>query len=104
MSFNIEWLPTAIDTYLEEINFIFLKWNYKEVQKFKLLVNENLVRLSKTPEIGSYSSEYELYSLVISLQTTLFYNFEQSTNIIELNLFWNNLKNPENLVTLLKNK
>ena len=101
MSFIIKWQPTAENTFHEEIDFIFLKWNYNEVQKFEKLVNENLKRLSLNPEIGIYSNEYEIYSLVISKQTTLYYSFDSIFKIIELNVFWNNSKNPADLIKLL---
>lgn len=101
MSYTIQWQPTAENTLNEEVDFIFLKWNFKEVQKFEKLVNENLKRLSLNPEIGIYNNEYEIYSLVISKQTTLYYSFDSILKIIELNVFWNNSKNPADLIKLL---
>lgn len=101
MSYTIIWQPTALNTYIEEVDFIFLKWNFKEVQKFQDLVIENLERLSKNPEIGIFYNKFKTYSLVLSKQTTLYYNFNSNTKIIELNLFWNNSKNPDDLTKLL---
>jgi plasmid stabilization system protein ParE len=101
MSFIVEWQPTALNTYIEEIDFILLKWNVKEVQKFKDLVDVNLKRLTKNPKIGIYKKEFEIYSLVISKQTTLYYNFDSISKVIELNVFWNNSKNPADLIKLL---
>lgn len=101
MSCTIIWQPTALNTYVEEVDFIFLKWNFKEVQKFQDLVSENLERLSKNPEIGIFNEKLKAYSLVLSKQTTLFYSINSNANIIELNLFWNNLKNPDDLSKLL---
>lgn len=101
MSFSIEWQPTAEDTYAQEVDFIFLKWNFKEVQKFHDLVIENLERLSKNPEIGIFDNKFKAYSLVISKQTTLYYDINSSSKIIELITFWNNSKNPDDLIKLL---
>ena len=101
MSCTIIWQPTALNTYVEEVEFIFLKWNYKEVQKFQDLVIENIERLSQNPEIGIFNEKLKAYSLVLSKQTTLFYSINSNANIIELNLFWNNLKNPDDLSKLL---
>lgn len=101
MSFIIEWQPTAVNTYIEEIDFVFLKWNFKEVQKFITLVDKNLERLSKKPKIGIYNKEFEIYYLVISKQTSLFYSFDSISGIIELNVFWNNSRNPDDLIKLL---
>ncbi len=54
MNFKIEWQPYAEKTYLEKIDFIFLKWNFNEVEKFINTVNENLKRLSINPEMGIF--------------------------------------------------
>lgn len=102
MSYTIIWQPTALNTYVEEVDFIFLKWNFKEVQKFQNLVIENLERLSKNSEIGIFNNKFRTYSLVLSKQTTLYYNFNSNTKIIDLYAFWNNLKNPDDLSKLLK--
>jgi plasmid stabilization system protein ParE len=101
MSCTIVWQPTALNSYVEEVEFIFLKWNYIEVQKFQDLVIENLERLSQNPEIGIFNEKLKAYSLVLSKQTTLFYSINSNANVIELNLFWNNLKNPDDLSKLL---
>ena len=42
-----------------------------------------------------------MYSIVISKQTTLYYNFNPLIKIIELHIFWNNSKNPADLAKLL---
>lgn len=102
MSYTIIWQPTALNTYVEEVDFIFLKWNFKEVQKFHDLVIENLERLSKNPEIGTFNNKFNTCSIVLSKQTTLYYNFNSDTKIIDLYAFWNNLKNPDDLSKLLK--
>lgn len=101
MIYKINWDNIAIETFVDESDFILLKWNFKEVEKFKILVVANLLRLSKNPEIGSFDKKNELYSLVISKQTTLFYSFDEKEKIIALHVFWNNQKNPEDLKKLL---
>jgi plasmid stabilization system protein ParE len=101
MSFNIIWQPNSETTYYDEIDFLFLKWNLKEVLIFQELVNQNLERLLKNPKIGVYKNNLKVYSIVISKQTTLFYNFDESTKTIDLYAFWNNYKNPSDLNKLL---
>ncbi|MDI1317242.1 hypothetical protein [Flavobacterium sp.] len=86
MNYSFNWDSTALQTYLDEIEFIFLKWNYKEVEKFKILVDTNLKLLSKNPEIGAYNKISEVYILVISKQTSLYYSFDATTKIIELHV------------------
>ena len=101
MSYKIIWQPNSELTFQDEIDFIFRKWNIKEVQNFINLVFENLKRLEENPRIGNYSSISGIHSLVISKQTTLYYSFDESKRVIDLHVFWNNQKNPEDLIKLL---
>lgn len=101
MEYKIIWQPTANTTFYEEIDFIFLKWNSKEVLKFIDLVKTNLVRLSENPALGRYEVKFKLNSFVISKQTTLYYRFFEDKETIELFVFWNNSKNPNDLIKLL---
>jgi plasmid stabilization system protein ParE len=90
MGYSIHWVPLAIDTYLEEISFIYLKWNQNEVDKFVVLVDENLKRLSVNPLIGQIHKN--VYKIVLSKQTSLFYKIIEEEKKIELVYFWNNKK------------
>ncbi len=101
MKYSFNWDSVALESYIEETEFILLKWNYKEVEKFKILVEQNLERLSINPEIGIFNNEFKVFTLVISKQTTLYYSFSAEKKVIEIHIFWNNLKNPEDLNKLL---
>jgi plasmid stabilization system protein ParE len=90
MAYSINWVPLAVDTYLEEISFIYLKWNQNEVDKFVVLVDENLKRLSVNPLIGQIHKN--VYKIVLSKQTSLFYKIIEDEKKIELVYFWNNKK------------
>ena len=93
MAYSINWVPLAVDTYLEEINFIYLKWNQNEVDKFVVLVDENLKRLSVNPLIGQIHKN--VYKIVISKQTSLFYKIIEKDKKVELVYFWNNKKDSQ---------
>ncbi len=97
MSYRIIWQPKAELTYYEEADFILRKWNFDEVQKFQNLVSDNLMRLSENPSIGEFSKKFGVYRIVISKQTSLYYSFNEKLRVIDLHIFWNNLKNPEDL-------
>lgn len=99
MEYKIKWLSNASLTYLDEIDFIFEKWNFKEVQNFILLVDENLKRLSVNPKIGIPIKN--MFRLVLSKQTTLFFSIKEKEKRIDLIIFWNNSKNPDELMKLL---
>ena len=100
MNYSIDWTFSAINSYEEEIDFIFLKWNHNEVLKFEKLVEIELERLSKNPTLGVLRLE-NIFSLILSKQTTLFYKIKNDDFSIELLLFWNNQKNPSHLNKLL---
>jgi plasmid stabilization system protein ParE len=109
MSYHLDWTFSALNSYYEEIEFIYLKWNQNEVLNFEKLVEKELERLSKNPEIGTFNKKFKVftvviknnYSIAISKQTTLIYRINDKVKSIELLLFWNNLKNPEDLNKLL---
>lgn len=93
MEYKIVWVPLAVETYMEEIDFIFLKWNQKEVDTFVMLVDENLKRLSINPLIGQIYKN--VYKIVISKQTSLFYKIIEKDKKVELVYFWNNKKDSQ---------
>lgn len=71
------------------------------MDKFLELVDETILRLSTGTLTGTINKENNIWKHVISKQTTLYYkrNFEQKP--IELLLFWNNKKDPNELKYLL---
>lgn len=99
--YTVVWQPNAEITFEEEMDFILKKWNYNEVQKFKDLVYKQLSQLILNPRLGNFKSEFQTFSLVISKQTTLYYDFDEKSKVIDLHFFWNNLKNPDDLNKLL---
>ena len=101
MSYKIIWQLSSEITYSDEIDYIYFKWNLKEVEKFQKLVIENLNRFSTNPLLGKYESNLKIYSYVISNQTTPYYSINHNQNIVNLLIFWNNQKNPEGLNKLL---
>ncbi len=93
MEYKIVWVPLAVETYIEEIDFIYLKWNQKQVDTFVMLVDENLKRLSINPLIGQVHKN--VYKIVISKQTSLFYKIIEKDKKVELVYFWNNKKDSQ---------
>ena len=92
--YSIHWSKLAEITFSEEMDFIFEKWNQKEVDKFGLLVQNCLQSISENPKIGKNESENQVYSFVISKQTTIYFKISEIELRIDLILFWNNKKNP----------
>jgi len=57
MHFKVHWTSLAKLTYAEEIEFIFLKWNYKQVDDFLKLTDDFLGKLVLNPYIGKPSKK-----------------------------------------------
>lgn len=93
MEYKIVWVPLVVETYNEEIDFIYLKWNQNEVGAFVMLVDENLKRLSINPLIGQFHKN--VYKIVISKQTSLFYKIIEKEKKLELVYFWKNKKDSQ---------
>ena len=100
MNFKVKWTFLAEITYFNEMEFIFKKWNLKQVNIFEELVEKEISRLSINPEIGTLKNN-NLFSLIISKQIALIYRIKKENKSIELILFWNNLKNPDDLIKFL---
>ncbi len=93
MEYKVVWVSLEIENYMEKIVFIYLKWNQKEVDDFVMLVDENLKRLSINPLIGQIHKN--VYKIVISKQTSLFYKIIEKDKKVELVYFWNHKKDSQ---------
>jgi hypothetical protein len=51
--------------------------------------------------MGVYLEKDNIYYLMISKQTTLYYKVSENDQRIDLLVFWNNQKNPDDLIKLL---
>jgi hypothetical protein len=78
MSYKILWTYSADKSYLEELECIYKKWNVKEVILFEELIENELLRLTLNPFVRKYSEVLNLHSLVISKQTTLYYEINEN--------------------------
>jgi len=96
---KIIWSNTANYTFKKEQDCIFSKWNAIEVLKFVDLVDAAILKLKDFPEIGVELKNHRY--LVISKQTTLFYQILDSNNL-KLLLFWNNKWNPDDFNLFIK--
>ncbi|PQJ80307.1 hypothetical protein [Polaribacter porphyrae] len=102
MSLEVSWTTLAKLTYYEEIDFIDLKWNLQEIEKFVLLVEDFVQRMSTGIVVGKTYPNHNIKSIVISEQTTVFYREYPHKNEISLLLFWNNQKDSATLKRILK--
>ena len=54
MIYKIKWTFLAESSYFEEIEFVYLKWNLKEVLKFENLVSIEVKRIEQNPTIVKF--------------------------------------------------
>lgn len=99
---DVYWTSTANVSINEEVEFILVKWNLKEVNKFIKLVDDFTKSLSENPYLGKKSLKKGIRVFVLSKQTTVIYEVFEDLNRIDLQYFWNNNKNPKELEKLLK--
>lgn len=99
---TLHWTKNAIWTYYEECEFILKKWNEREVKNFVDLVDENLKRLVRNPDLGKTYEIIGVRILVISKQTSLAYTLNEEKDQLDLILFWNNLRNPSDFKKYLE--
>ncbi|WP_376777580.1 hypothetical protein [Flavobacterium covae] len=66
------------------------------------MVSERLEKLALNPFVGLYDDELNVYKLVISKQTSLYYGLDENSKSINLYLFWNNQRKPKELMKILE--
>lgn len=94
---KVRWTPLADITFEDEIDFILHKWNSSEAMKFVDLVDEFEKALASNPYMGKLSEKGQIRMFVLSRQTTVFYEVFEEKSRIDVQLFWNNSKDPMEL-------
>ncbi len=101
---KIFWTNEVYLTYDAELDFINKKWSVKELIDFDKLV-DNFINTLKTGTLrGKQFLNTNIYSFVISKQTTVYYRVYDLGLKIDILLFWNNKRNPKLLEKFLKSK
>lgn len=98
---RVYWTLLAEESYSRELEFIHLKWNATEVFKFMDMVDDILEKLQSGIIAGNLSKKTNLRRIVVSKQTTLFFEKLEQDQHINLLLFWNNKSDPKHLIELL---
>ncbi|MDO1501886.1 hypothetical protein Q2T40_17265 [Winogradskyella maritima] len=98
---TVIWTPTAEITFAEELAIISNQWTIIELTNFIDLVDDFVRKLESGVIEGKISAKTNIYSFVISKQTTLYFDVHTDTKIIQLLLFWNNKRDPKTLKKLI---
>lgn len=99
--YTISWTDLADASYNKELEFIKLKWNTKQVLKFMDLVDNVLSNLESGILDGEISKSTGIRRLVISKQTTMFYQINDNVSQIDILLFWNNKSDSQKLKEMI---
>lgn len=101
---EIVWTKQAEDSFNDVLDYLLEKWTQKEANNFIDLVDDIIIQISKNPKLFKISIfDAESREAVITKQTSLFYR-ELKSNVIEIEYFWNNYRNPNDLEQSVKNK
>lgn len=100
---KVIWTPNAELSFTKELEFIDKKWSSNEVLNFIDLVDNFLLKLEKGIIQGKISKSSNIYSFVISKQTTIYFDVLKEFNTIQILLFWNNTQDPNKLVKYIRN-
>lgn len=79
---EIVWSDEAEETYLETLEFILKKWDYKIAKAFENKVGNILELISKNNKLYPKSKKKNLYKAVISKQTSLVYSITKEEIIL----------------------
>lgn len=93
---NIIWSDDAVDDVLVNIDYLEKHWTKKEVDTFSEKIDAVLEKLSVGNLTFKPSGYKNTFKVSIIKQITLFYQVQN--NDILLVRFWNNYRDPNNLV------
>ncbi|MDO9136611.1 MAG: type II toxin-antitoxin system RelE/ParE family toxin [Lutibacter sp.] len=93
---NIIWSDKAVEDVLENIVYLEKHWTKKEADSFSDKIDTVLDKLSKGNLTFKPSGYKNIYEVPIIKQITLYYQIQE--NDIILVRFWNNYRDPINLV------
>lgn len=97
---RVNWTKTAEYTFNDELDYIFLKWGKNGVHDFVELVEGHVSILKSGILPGVKLESLDAFKWVLSKQTSLIYAVREKE--LDLLLFWNNQRNPIDLMRYLK--
>ncbi len=98
MVYKIIWQPTALRTYIRNIEYLETAWTEKEVKRFIGLVEKKLESISRMPRLGILTGKRNnVRRVVIHKRIVLFYKHKPLKGEIDLLLFWNTYQEPGRL-------
>lgn len=89
-------MPIALEDYQSIIDFLFLVWNIEIVNEFEKLIQEGIQRIVMNPT--SFSMIFRnVRRIIVHRNVSLFYQFNEAQNTIEILSIFDNRQNPSKL-------
>ncbi|GAO27694.1 hypothetical protein JCM15548_14539 [Geofilum rubicundum JCM 15548] len=97
MDYKIRWSEEAVNNLEDILDDLRLKWTDKEIENFKKRLSHQISLIKQNPFLFPSSSiKKELRKAVLSKQTTVFYQIENSVvNLTYLHINKRDIKNIE---------
>lgn len=96
MERKIVWMPVALDDYEGIIDFLFFVWNIEIIYEFETLIQECIHRIKMNPT--SFVLIFgNVRKVIVHKNISLFYEFKEDQNIIEILSIFDNRQNPDKL-------
>ncbi|WP_411766242.1 type II toxin-antitoxin system RelE/ParE family toxin [Winogradskyella sp. A3E31] len=100
---KVVWTKQAEDSFNSTIGYLLEVWTPKDAMNFIELVDAIIAQIKSNPKMFKVSIfDNESREAVITKHTSMFYR-ELNKTIIEIEYFWNNYRNPEDLKKSVKN-
>ena len=100
---QVVWTKQAEDSFNETLDYLLERWTVKEANNFIELVESIISKIKVNPELFKISIfDKETREAVITKHTSMFYRL-LNEDIIEIEYFWNNYRNPKTQKETIKN-
>jgi plasmid stabilization system protein ParE len=93
---KIVWSPIAISEYARMIEFLMMIWNVEIIVEFENLVSQNISMIHKNPTSFPIISD-NVRKVVLHKNVSLYYEFNEKENTIEILSIFDNRQNPDKL-------
>lgn len=101
---QIVWTKQAEDSFNAVLDYLLEVWTIKAANNFIDLVEHSITQITANPKLFKVSVfDSESREALITKQTSMFYRIINK-NTIEIEYFWNNYRNPNNLESFVKSK
>ncbi len=95
---KVIWMPAAIFTYRQSIEYLIEEWSGKYANDFIVLADKKIEFICINPEMSRRSRKMKMiFSVKINKRIRLYYRYRPLKKQIDLLLFWNSWQNPAKL-------